>query len=80
MITFLFTIADLRNIFVNSGATQTGNLTAKDLRKGMQILGLNPTMAEVKDLMKKYKVTAREYHVHTGTRLMNTVHTLLHVS
>ncbi|XP_052259545.1 uncharacterized protein LOC127863897 [Dreissena polymorpha] len=50
----------LRNIFVNSGATQTGNLTAKDLRKGMQILGLNPTMAEVKDLMKKYKVTARK--------------------
>lgn len=66
MISFLiYTFADLKNIFVNSGATQTGTMTAKDLRKGLQILGLNPSMAEAKDLMKKYNVTSREYHVNT---------------
>ena len=35
---------------------KSGVLTTKELRKGLQILGLNPTVSDVKKLAEKYNI------------------------
>jgi len=37
-----------------------GILSFKELRKGLQFLGLNPTVHDVKEIMKKYKLEKRK--------------------
>lgn len=39
---------------------KSGQLSLKELRLGLQVIGLNPTLAQTKELLKKFDVSAKK--------------------
>ncbi|XP_060576120.1 neo-calmodulin-like [Ruditapes philippinarum] len=46
----------IKDLYENFDIDKSGTLSLKELRKALQILGLNPTVKDVKDIMKKNDV------------------------
>ena len=48
--------SDIKDLYEMFDIDKSGSLSFKELRKALQILGLNPTVKDVKEIMKKNDV------------------------
>ncbi|XP_052271726.1 uncharacterized protein LOC127872435 [Dreissena polymorpha] len=62
--------ANIKSIYAMIDAGRSGVLTTKELRKGLQLLGLNPTVSDVKELAKKYNIKERKVSLETFEQIM----------
>ncbi|WAR18682.1 CATR-like protein [Mya arenaria] len=50
----------IKDLYKKFDMDKSGALSSRELRKGLQVLGLNPTVQDVKKLLKKHEVEGRK--------------------
>ncbi|XP_052276489.1 uncharacterized protein LOC127875463 [Dreissena polymorpha] len=62
--------ANIKSIYAMIDTDKSGVLTTKELRKGLQILGLNPTVSDVKKLAEKYNIKNKKVSLEVFEQIM----------